>query len=66
MNQVNCADCVHAYDSADHKLRCRIHPRGLVCSQALADDCKRFDREPGADSAESPAHRVWCDTEGLN
>ena len=39
---MNCGDCVHAYDSADNKLRCRIHPRGLVCNQAMFDDCKRF------------------------
>lgn len=60
---MNCGDCVHAYDSADNKLRCRIHPRALVCNQAMFDDCKLFERDPGSDSVDSS--RVWyCDYPG--
>ena len=60
---MNCGDCVHAYDSADNKLRCRIHPRGLVCNQAMFDDCKQFLREPGSDSQESQWFKDgWCVT----
>lgn len=57
----NCGDCVHAYDSADNKLRCRIHPRGLECNQAMFDDCREFLRETGADGCESPR---WCEKVG--
>lgn len=58
----NCGDCVHAMDGADNVLRCRIHSNALKCSPAAYADCKRFEREPGADSAESPAHRQWYDS----
>ena len=62
---MNCGDCVHAYDSADNKLRCRIHPRGLVCNQAMFDDCKQFLREPGSDSEESQWFKDgWCVEQG--
>lgn len=50
----NCGDCVHAMDGADNVLRCRIHSSAMKCSPAAYQDCKRFEREPGADSAESP------------
>lgn len=61
----NCGDCIHAMDGADNVLRCRIHSNALKCSPAAYQDCKRFEREPGADSVESPAHRVWfCDCPG--
>ena len=57
----SCPTCVNAYDSADHKLRCRIHPRGLICSPALAADCGRFEEEIGADAEESPWFKgAWC------
>lgn len=59
---LNCGDCVHAMDGADGHLRCRIHSNALKCSPAAYQDCKRFEREPGADSAESPAHRQWYDS----
>lgn len=44
-------------------LRSRIHPRGLVCNQAMFDDCKQFLREPGSDSDESQWFKDgWCVT----
>jgi hypothetical protein len=62
---INCPDCIHSYDGADHVLRCRVHSNGLACSPAAAEGCKKFEREPGADGVESPAHRVWyCDKPG--
>ena len=60
-----CPDCRNSYDGADGVLRCRINSNGLKCSLAAADGCKRFEREPGADGAESKEYQFWyCDGRG--
>lgn len=58
----DCSSCVNSYDGADNILRCRIN--GLQASKANAEDCKRYEREPGSDDAPR-ADRVWyCDRTG--
>jgi len=47
----HCPSCRHSYDGADAILRCRIHSNGLKCSPAAAEDCRTFEREPGADDS---------------
>lgn len=47
---MTCQDCRNAYQGADLVLRCRVN--GLKASERLFLDCKRFEREPGADSEE--------------
>lgn len=57
----DCRECRHAYAGADGAQRCRVHRDGLKCSLAAAEGCKRFERKPDTQAAESPAHRVWFD-----
>lgn len=60
---MNCPSCRQSYAGADGELRCRIN--GLKCSQALSDECKRYEREPGADDVEAPWYTgAWCLDQG--
>ena len=63
---LNCGDCANSYDGVDGNLRCRIHHAGLKCSPAAYESCTKFEREPGADSSESPWFKgAWhCDCQG--
>jgi hypothetical protein len=42
-----CLQCLHAYDSADLMIRCRIN--GLLTSPANAEACKRFEQDTRED-----------------
>lgn len=59
----SCPDCRNSYQGNDLLLRCRVHSNGLKCSPAAADDCRKFEREPGADAEDSHWVRDWllCD-----
>ena len=46
----NCNSCRQQYMGADLEKRCRVN--GLLCSPANADDCKRYEYEPGTDCDE--------------
>jgi hypothetical protein len=56
MMQYACLECLHAYDSADDMVRCRIN--GLLTSPANAARCRRFVPEaidettPGIDGCD--------------
>jgi hypothetical protein len=47
-----CHSCANSYDGADSVLRCRVSSNGLECSDAAAEYCKQFQREPGSDAEE--------------
>ena len=54
-----CLECLHAYDSADHRLRCRVD--GLLTSPAHAEMCKRFVSSLPEDSDDDPLPIDYCD-----
>lgn len=60
----HCPTCRNAYMGADERLRCRIN--GLQAKPANAEDCKRYERDPGSD--DEPMvwfDGAWCVTSGL-
>jgi len=64
MPETKCQSCLHSYDGADGILRCRVHPHALPCSNALADDCKRYIYEPGTDADETTQTEKMSDMRG--
>lgn len=51
----HCPSCRFIYRGADDRLRCRVN--GLQATPANAADCKRYERDPGADDE----RMVWFD-----
>lgn len=50
-----CPNCKHSFQ-VNSLLRCDVH--GRYVSPSVAENCKHFEREPGADAEESR----WCVT----
>jgi hypothetical protein len=57
-----CSSCANSYQGSDLVLRCRVSTNGLICSESLAEDCRRFEYEPGTDAEEVTV--TLCDCMG--
>lgn len=60
--KADCNSCSNSYQGSDLNLRCRVHPNGIKCNPALAEDCRKFIYEPGSDAEEITVS--LCDCQG--
>lgn len=56
----SCATCINSYQGPNLAILCTLF--GCTCTEKTAEDCLDYVRATGSDD-ESPAHRVWYETE---